>query len=267
MATATPLGPAESADSAEAARRVAQAGRATIRRQNPPSRGRSTEALCPLQVRRAHIRTPTRHRAPNQEPGRILIPGDGAAGDQGAQNRPACAAIVATRRLRPVPSQRFLALWCQAHTPSCVRQVTSTSVRMVKPGPAGAPRGHAPLRTDTLSLARTISDRRFRAGRWPAVAGLRTRTDRLIRRAAVTRGTLQAFGWPFSRMDHVRGGLQDCRHQGLSWRMLRAGRLPKAQRSILVRTFCAPFKAARRAARAADSGEPMARAPVTAPGH
>ena len=49
--------------------------------------------------------------------------------------------------------------------------------------------------------------------------------------------------------------------------MLRAGRLPKAQRSTLVRTFCAPFTAARRAARAAGSGEPMARAPVTAPGH
>ena len=43
-----------------------------------------------------------------------------------------------------------------------------------------------------------------------------------------------------------RSGLQDRRHQGLSWRMLRAGRLPKAQRSILVRTFCVPFKAARR---------------------
>ena len=26
--------------------------------------------------------TPTRHRAPNREPGRILIPGDGAVGDQ-----------------------------------------------------------------------------------------------------------------------------------------------------------------------------------------
>jgi hypothetical protein len=79
----------------------------------------------------------------------------------GAQNRPACAAIAATRRLRPGPSQRFLALWSQAHTPSCSRQVTSTSIRMVKPGPASVPRRHAPLRTDALSLARTISDRRF----------------------------------------------------------------------------------------------------------
>jgi hypothetical protein len=44
---------------------------------------------------------------PGQEPGRILIPGDGAAGDQGAQNRPACPAMAATRRLRAVPSQRL----------------------------------------------------------------------------------------------------------------------------------------------------------------
>ena len=50
-----------------------------------------------------------------------------------AQDRPACPAATATRRLRPVPSQRFLALWCQAHTPSCSRQVTSTSIRMVRP--------------------------------------------------------------------------------------------------------------------------------------
>jgi hypothetical protein len=33
------------------------------------------------------FRTPTRHRAPNREPGRILIPGDGAAGDQRAQHK------------------------------------------------------------------------------------------------------------------------------------------------------------------------------------
>jgi hypothetical protein len=44
MATATPLGP-QGPDGGEAARRVAQAGRATIRRQNPSSRGRGTEGL------------------------------------------------------------------------------------------------------------------------------------------------------------------------------------------------------------------------------
>ena len=43
---------------------------------------------------------------PNREPGRILIPGDGAAGDQEAQNKPACPAMAATRRPRAIPSQR-----------------------------------------------------------------------------------------------------------------------------------------------------------------
>jgi len=145
MATATPLGPprAQTAQKQHAGllELEAQPSVGSIRLPE----GAAPKVSAPVQVQRAHIRTPTRHRAPNQEPGRILIPGDGAAGDQGAQNRPACAAIVATRRLRPVPSQRFLAPWSQAHTPSCSRQVTSTSIRMVKPGPASAPRGHAPL--------------------------------------------------------------------------------------------------------------------------
>ena len=163
MATATPLGPprAQTAQKQHAGllELDAQPSVASIRLPE----GAAPKVSAPVQVRRAHIRTPTRHRAPNQEPGRTLIPGDGAAGDQGAENRPACAAIVATRRLRPVPSQRFLALWCQAHTPSCSRQLTSTSISLVKPGPASAPRGHAPLGTDILSLARTISDRRIGA--------------------------------------------------------------------------------------------------------
>jgi hypothetical protein len=98
--------PAGGPDAAEAARRVARAGRAAIRRQHPSSlrarRGRSLPRCGELT-----FRTPTRHRAPNQEPGRILIPGDGAAGDQGAQNRPVCPAMAATRRLWPVPSQRL----------------------------------------------------------------------------------------------------------------------------------------------------------------
>ena len=57
-------------------------------------------------VRRACIPDTYAASGPNREPGRILIPGDGAAGDQGAQNRPACPAMAATRRLRAVPSQR-----------------------------------------------------------------------------------------------------------------------------------------------------------------
>ena len=39
----------------------------------------------------------------------------------------------------------FLALWTQAHLPSCNQQVTSTSIHMAKPGLATAPRSHAPL--------------------------------------------------------------------------------------------------------------------------
>ena len=55
--------PAGGRDGAEAARRrVAQAGRATIRRQNPSSRGRGTEGLC-LGPASLHSGTPTRHRA------------------------------------------------------------------------------------------------------------------------------------------------------------------------------------------------------------
>ena len=89
--------PAAGPDAAEAARPVAcRAGRAAIRSQHPSSlrarRGRSLP-WCGERT----FRAPTRHRAPNQEPGRILIPGDGAAGDQGAQNRPACPAMAATR--------------------------------------------------------------------------------------------------------------------------------------------------------------------------
>jgi len=44
-----------------------------------------------------HIRDTYAASGPNREPGRILIPGDGAAGDQEAQNRPACPAMAATR--------------------------------------------------------------------------------------------------------------------------------------------------------------------------
>jgi hypothetical protein len=39
----------------------------------------------------------------------------------------------------------LLALWSQAHMPSCNRQGTSTSVHTARPGSASAPRAHAPL--------------------------------------------------------------------------------------------------------------------------
>ena len=96
-------------------------------------------------VRRACIPDTYAASGPNREPGRILIPGDGAAGDQGAQNRPVCLAM-ALRDARGLSRLNdFLALWSQAHMPSCNRQVTSTSIRMAEPGSDSAPRGHAPL--------------------------------------------------------------------------------------------------------------------------
>jgi hypothetical protein len=91
------------------------------------------------------FRTPTRHRAPNQQPERILIPGDGAAGGQEAQNRPACPAMAATRHLRPVPSQRLPGAMVSGAPAVLNRQVTSTPIHMARPGPASVPRGHAPL--------------------------------------------------------------------------------------------------------------------------
>jgi len=77
------------------------------------------------------FRTPTRHRASSREPGRILIPGDGAAGDQEAQHKPA-----RRWRLRDACGlsrlNGFLAPSSQAHLPSCNRQVTSASIHMAK---------------------------------------------------------------------------------------------------------------------------------------
>jgi len=69
-------------------------------------RERGAEGLCPgaASSHSGHLRG---IGSRTREPGRILIPGDGAAGDQGAQNRPACPAMAATRRLRAVPSQRL----------------------------------------------------------------------------------------------------------------------------------------------------------------
>ena len=88
MATATPLGPPRAQTAQEQHAGLleldAQPSVASIRLPE----GAATEGLCPVQVRRAHIRTAARHRAPNQEPGRILVPGDGAAGDQGLRIGP-----------------------------------------------------------------------------------------------------------------------------------------------------------------------------------
>jgi hypothetical protein len=77
--------PAGGPHAAEAARRVARAGRAANRGQHPSSlRARHGRSL--PWCGKLTFQAPARHRAPNREPGRILIPGDGAARDQGAQN-------------------------------------------------------------------------------------------------------------------------------------------------------------------------------------
>jgi hypothetical protein len=76
---------------------------AAIRSQHPLSlRGRRGRPL--PWCGELTFRTPTRHRAPNKQPGRILIPGDGATGDQGAQNRPTCPAMAATRTPAAYPA-------------------------------------------------------------------------------------------------------------------------------------------------------------------
>jgi hypothetical protein len=133
MATATPLG-RRGPRRRKSSTPVAQAGRATIRSQHQSSlrarRGRSLPWCGELK-----FRTLTRHLAPNQEPERILIPGDGAAGDQGLRidlpaRRWRLPAACGLSRLND-----FLALWSQAYMPSCNRQVTSTSIRTAKTRP------------------------------------------------------------------------------------------------------------------------------------
>ena len=104
MATATPPGPP-----GPRRRRSSTPGCSSWRRNHRPPESVFPRARHGRSLPRCGelaFRTPPRHRAPDREPGTILIPGGGAAGDQGAQNRPACPAMAATRRLRPVPSQR-----------------------------------------------------------------------------------------------------------------------------------------------------------------
>jgi hypothetical protein len=131
-------------DGAEAARRVARAGRAAICRQNPPSRGHGTEGPC--------------LGAASLHPGHLLGTGPRTGNQEGS--RSPATEQPGIRGLRiGLPARRwrlrdacglsrlndFLPLWSQAYMPSCNRQVTSTSIHMAEPGPAAAPRGHAPL--------------------------------------------------------------------------------------------------------------------------
>jgi hypothetical protein len=103
MATATPLGPP-----GPRRRRSSTPGCSSWTRSHlPPESVFPRPRKVAASVRRAYIRDTSAASGPEPEPERILIPGDGAAGYQEAQDRPACPAIEATRRLRPVPSQRL----------------------------------------------------------------------------------------------------------------------------------------------------------------
>jgi hypothetical protein len=127
-------------------RRSSMPGCSNCTRSHPPPasvfprarHGRSLPGAANLHS--GHLRG-TRHR----EPGRILIPGDGAAGDQGLRIG------LPTRQRRSCDAcglsclNDFLALRSQADMPLCNRQFASTSIHMAKPGPASAPRDHAPL--------------------------------------------------------------------------------------------------------------------------
>jgi hypothetical protein len=169
MATATPpahRGP----DGAEAARRVARGGRAATCRQNPPPPGHGAEGPC-LGVASLHPGHLRGTRPRTREPGRTLIPGDGAAGDQGGSELaclPAC--LPAWRwRLRDACGlsrlNDFLAPWSQAHPPSCNRHVTPTSVHMARPGP------HTTIIFGSNNFRSPIlyfSTRLIRAGAWNA---------------------------------------------------------------------------------------------------
>jgi hypothetical protein len=114
-------------------------------------------------------RLPPRHRAPNRGTGRTLIPGDGAAGDQRAQNRPACLpgnGSYATPAGCPVSTTS----WRYGLRRTC-RLVTSRSHRPRSTWPTRPGYRSSRSRTainGTLSLARAISDRRF----WTAYSRL-----------------------------------------------------------------------------------------------
>ena len=114
-------------------------------------------------VRRACIPDTYAASGPNREPGRTLIPGDGAAGGSGGSEQ-ACLpgnGGYATPAGCPVSTTSWR--YDPRPIPTCNRQVKSTSVHMAKPGSASPSRSRTAI-MDTLSLARTISDLPTRSG-------------------------------------------------------------------------------------------------------
>jgi hypothetical protein len=75
---------------------------------------------------------------------RILIPGDGAAGDQGASEQACLPGNGGYATPAPVPSQRPPGYGLRRTCRLVTGRFTSTSIHMAKPGPARVPRGHAP---------------------------------------------------------------------------------------------------------------------------
>ena len=227
MATATPSARRDP-DGAEAARLVARAGRAAICRQDPSSEGAARTVSA--SVRRAYI--PDASAASGPGPGTWKDPDPRRRSSRGSGGlrlglparqwrlRNACG----LSRLNDL-----LALWSQAHLPSCSRQVTSTSVHRARPGPASASRGHAPLLAGTLSLARTISDRRLGA-LFPWLSGRRSLSADLPVRGCY-RGTRCEPGCPRRKRSAVyrsvcsAGRGEWCHHviagmPGACWRAL-----------------------------------------------
>jgi hypothetical protein len=143
MATVTPI-----ASAGPGRRRSSTPGGLRWARSHPPPESifpRARDGRSLPRCGELTSRTSSRHRAPNREPGRILIPGDGAAGDQGLRTGlPPGDGGYATPAACPV-STDFLALWSQAQMPSCNRQVTSTSIDIAEPGRLALRRRHAPL--------------------------------------------------------------------------------------------------------------------------
>ncbi len=108
------------------------------------------------------FRTPTRHRVPNREPGRILI----TATEQPGIRRLRIGLPARQWRLRDARSlsrlNDFLALWPQAHMPSCNRQVTSTSIDIAEPGRLALPPPSRTAINGQIVFGSNNSDRRIR---------------------------------------------------------------------------------------------------------
>jgi hypothetical protein len=146
-------------------RRSSTPGRSSWTRSHPPSASVFPEGAArkvSASVRRAHIRDTSAASGPG--PGTWKDPDSRRRSSRGSGGLRLGLSAWQWRLREACGLSRlnhFLALWSQAYMPSCNRRVTSTSIHMARPGPATAPRGHAPLYADTLSLTRTISDRRF----------------------------------------------------------------------------------------------------------